>query len=100
MAKRAPQISYVDGKIQISRSSILVDVDGDDDKNPKVRVGVETGRRGRRKKERSEKWLPQETDKFYKALQLVGTDFSIIASLLPGRSRKQVKVFPVARDNP
>lgn len=44
-----------------------------------------------KRKEKSEKWLPEETEKFYKALQIFGTDFSIIMKLLPGRSRKQIK---------
>ncbi len=89
---RAPQISFVDGKLQINRSSTLVSVDDGGENSPKIRVGVETGRRGK-KKERAEKWSAEETEKFYKALQLVGTDFSIISNLLPGRSRKQIKVL-------
>ncbi len=48
-------------------------------------------KRGRHKKEKSEKWSTKETEKFYHALQIFGTDFSVIAKLLPGRTRKQIK---------
>jgi len=82
----------VNGKIQVNKVSLEVNVGADDANSPKVRIGVESGRRGRKKKERSEKWQPEETEKFYRALQIFGTDFSFIADLLSGRTRKQIKV--------
>jgi len=86
---RAPQISYVDGKLQINKSSLEVDLAAEDEDEHEKADSEK--KRGRRKKEKSEKWSQEETDKFYKALQIFGTDFSIIAKLLPGRTRKQIK---------
>lgn len=45
----------------------------------------------RRRKCSSEKWTAEETDRFYKALQQYGTDFSLIALLFPTRTRSQVR---------
>eukprot|EP00826_Nyctotherus_ovalis_P027195 TRINITY_DN2121_c0_g1_i18.p2 TRINITY_DN2121_c0_g1~~TRINITY_DN2121_c0_g1_i18.p2 ORF type:complete len:153 (+),score=55.37 TRINITY_DN2121_c0_g1_i18:200-658(+) len=42
-------------------------------------------------REKAERWLEEETEKFYRALQIFGTDFSVIERLMPGRSRKQIK---------
>lgn len=39
----------------------------------------------------SVRWSRYETDKFYDALRMFGTDFTLIASRFPNRSRKQIK---------
>ncbi|CAI5755675.1 unnamed protein product [Candida verbasci] len=39
----------------------------------------------------SERWQPEELIKFYQALSMFGTDFSLISQLFPYRTRKQVK---------
>ena len=36
-----------------------------------------------------------ETDRFYKALSLVGTDFSLMRNLFPSRTRRDLKVLCV-----
>ena len=82
---RAPQISYIDGKLKVLKESLDIYLSGDEGLEDKE------SRRGKRRREKAEKWLPEETEKFYKALQIFGTDFSIIMKLLPGRSRKQIK---------
>lgn len=41
---------------------------------------------------KAEKWRPEETDKFFMALQVFGTDFSMIEKLFADRSREQIKV--------
>lgn len=41
--------------------------------------------------ERPERWDANETEEFYKAISMWGTDFSLISKLFPGRSRRQVK---------
>ena len=87
---RAPQISYVDGKLQVNKGSLEVNL-AEDDEELRSKGDGEGSKRGRRKKEKSEKWFQEETEKFYNALQIFGTDFSIIAKLLPGRTRKQIK---------
>ena len=44
-----------------------------------------------KEKTKTDKWPKEDTEKFYKALQLFGTDFTILMQLLPGRSRRQIK---------
>ena len=39
----------------------------------------------------SNRWSPKETDLFYEAISMCGTDFSIIETLFPHRSRAQIK---------
>ena len=89
---RRPRLCYVNGKLQINKDSLLVDVRDYDGTDPKDEANIKTSRRGRRKKEHSKKWMPDETEKFYRALQIFGTDFTIIAKLLAPRTREQVKV--------
>ena len=44
------------------------------------------------KRQPAEKWRVEETDKFYLALQIFGTDFSMIEKVFQGeRSREQIK---------
>ena len=42
---------------------------------------------------KAEKWRSEETDKFFMALQVFGTDFSMIEKLFADRSREQIKVI-------
>jgi len=44
-----------------------------------------------RTKNQSAKWTPEETRKFYKAIEIFGADFSLIAKLFPSRNRDQIK---------
>ena len=45
------------------------------------------------KRQPAEKWKPEETQKFYMALQIFGTDFSLIEKVFNHqRSREQIKV--------
>lgn len=39
----------------------------------------------------SNRWNPSETDLFYEALSMCGTDFSMIQTLIPHRTRAQIK---------
>lgn len=46
-----------------------------------------------KKRDATDRWTKQETEKFYMALQLMGTDFGLIESLFKGeRTRNQIKV--------
>ncbi|KAL9978685.1 hypothetical protein ACROYT_G016233 [Oculina patagonica] len=38
-----------------------------------------------------ERWTLEETQKFYKALSQVGTDFSLMGPLFPSRKRRELK---------
>ena len=45
------------------------------------------------KRQPAEKWKAEETERFYDALQVFGTDFSMIERVFTGlRSREQIKV--------
>jgi transcription factor TFIIIB component B'' len=44
-----------------------------------------------KKRVTSNRWSPQETNLFFDAVRMCGTDFSMIESLLPHRSRSQIK---------
>ncbi|KAH1006331.1 transcription factor TFIIIB component B'' homolog [Dendroctonus ponderosae] len=41
---------------------------------------------------RSLPWSQKETVRFYKALNLIGTDFTLMATLFPTRSRRELKI--------
>ncbi|EGV65715.1 hypothetical protein PSN45_003503 [Yamadazyma tenuis] len=43
------------------------------------------------KRKYTDKWEPNEEQKFYDAISVWGTDFSIISTLFPHRTRKQIK---------
>ncbi|XP_076450199.1 uncharacterized protein LOC143286505 [Babylonia areolata] len=45
----------------------------------------------RDKAQRSKKWSKKETERFFGALRLVGTDFFLMAKMFPSRSRKDLK---------
>ena len=44
-----------------------------------------------RKHSSTKAWSKEETEKLYEALSKVGTDFSLMVGMFPGRSRKQIK---------
>lgn len=41
---------------------------------------------------RTREWSNAETLRFYKALNTIGTDFALMLSLFPGRTRKDLKI--------
>lgn len=43
------------------------------------------------RRERVERWSTLETNRFYEALSMWGTDFGLIAQMFGGRSRRQIK---------
>jgi hypothetical protein len=40
---------------------------------------------------KKDRWSKADTEKFYRAIETVGCDFTIVAKCLPGRTRKQVR---------
>ena len=50
------------------------------------RIGKHAGLRGS-----SNRWDDESTELFYKGLRMFGTDFEMIASLFPSRTRKEIK---------
>jgi len=45
-----------------------------------------------RTREKSKRWTPEETEQFYEALSKFGTDFSLVQTAMPGRTRKMIKL--------
>lgn len=45
-----------------------------------------------KKRQKSKEWPKWETLKFYKALNTVGTDFLLMQSLFPNRTRQEIKL--------
>lgn len=45
-----------------------------------------------KRQKRTRDWLPLETIKFYRSLQTIGTDFSVMLQLFPNRSRRDLKL--------
>lgn len=45
-----------------------------------------------KRQKRTRDWLPLETLKFYRSLQTIGTDFSVMLQLFPNRSRRDLKL--------
>lgn len=45
-----------------------------------------------RRQKRTKDWPPEETVKFYRCLQIVGTDFSLMCQLFPKRTRRDLKL--------
>ena len=94
----APQMRIVDGQIVLDEESLRIDRHKRDaleednmeivEENVHTRL-VNSGTWSKR--EKGDRWEAEDTDRFYEALSMFGTDFEIISRLFPGRSRRQIK---------
>eukprot|EP00302_Diacronema_sp_CCMP2436_P021421 CAMPEP_0179961160 /NCGR_PEP_ID=MMETSP0983-20121128/29532_1 /TAXON_ID=483367 /ORGANISM="non described non described, Strain CCMP 2436" /LENGTH=354 /DNA_ID=CAMNT_0021873571 /DNA_START=6 /DNA_END=1071 /DNA_ORIENTATION=- len=92
----APQVRIIDGRIVIDEESLEVTAGRLDNRleepslviegNSSVTYGTYMN------KTPSEKWQPEETETFFRALGQYGTDFSLIERILPHRTRRQIKL--------
>lgn len=86
----APQIIFRDGKLVIDNSAFAIR------ETEKLTI-VENQKPYKltsmsfRTRNNTAKWTPEETKKFYKAIEIFGADFSLIAKLFPTRNRDQIK---------
>ncbi|XP_033324499.1 transcription factor TFIIIB component B'' homolog Bdp1 [Megalopta genalis] len=55
-------------------------------------IDDDTGGGFYKKRQKSKEWPKWETLKFYKALNTVGTDFLLMQSLFPNRTRQEIKI--------
>ncbi|XP_054706290.1 transcription factor TFIIIB component B'' homolog [Uloborus diversus] len=78
------------GDINIDESSLIVQRNLPDPSLVET-VTDETTYSSFRKKP-SKQWGKNETAKFYRALSLVGTDFGLMEKLMPGRTRRELKL--------
>ncbi|KTW28879.1 hypothetical protein T552_01508 [Pneumocystis carinii B80] len=96
--KGAPQVRVVNGKIVIDETSLQVDR-RERDVNPDAEMElVEENDLSRKvnsaswgKREKSDRWSLEETQRFYNALSQWGTDFGVICKMFPNRSQRQIK---------
>ncbi|QSL65160.1 hypothetical protein MERGE_002465 [Pneumocystis wakefieldiae] len=96
--KGAPQVRVVNGKIVIDETSLQVDR-RERDVNPDAEMElVEENDLSRKvnsaswgKREKSDRWSLEETQRFYNALSQWGTDFGVICRMFPNRSQRQIK---------
>ena len=91
-----PQVQLVNGRIVVSQESLTAPTTHESRSTQDFEeIDEQTTRRVTSKsfsvQSKSQKWSNEETSVFYEALQICGTNFSMIASLFPNRTRKQVK---------
>lgn len=94
-----PQIKIgKNGEIIIDEKSLIVEnkqtkKDRENLKNSELVNGdFDTGYGVYKKVRRSKDWSNEETLFFYKALHTLGTDFSLMLQLFPGRTRRELKM--------
>ncbi|KAI1777740.1 hypothetical protein F4818DRAFT_407809 [Hypoxylon cercidicola] len=91
----------VDGQIIINQQSLVVDRHAahrdmstletvEEDEFSHVTTSVSFRRESR--KTGPNHWTEEDTEKFYRLLGMFGTDFEMIASMFPGKSRRAVKL--------
>lgn len=88
----APQVQVIDGRIVVNAASLTVQAQ---ELQPFTRVVTEDTPKLNSltymNKLSNERWSPEDTELFYKALSQFGTDFSLISQLFPGRQRRHLK---------
>lgn len=99
--RAVPNTIIVDGQIQIDESTLQIDrhADAAVERDAERLEGVDESELTRRvtqstwaKRDKSGGWNEEQTDKFYEALRMFGTDFQMISKMLPGRTRRSVKL--------
>ncbi|KAK9696449.1 hypothetical protein K7432_012455 [Basidiobolus ranarum] len=95
----APQMRVVNGKLILDDTSLFVEhanINSNGSTEPMDVIEesaadryVNSGTYLRRIK--SQRWTPKETEVFYQGLAKWGTDFSLIAFMLPNRTQKHIK---------
>ncbi|KAL0092780.1 hypothetical protein J3Q64DRAFT_1230366 [Phycomyces blakesleeanus] len=96
----APQVRLVNGKIVLDTDSLVIDRGAEVEQNDYGSMEVvEENSMSRKvnsqtygKKTTSQRWTVQETELFFDALAQFGTDFQMMSTLLPGRTRSNVRL--------
>lgn len=95
----APQIKIgANGEIVVDEQSLVIEnkqtkKDRENLQNSEVIDGdFDTGYGVYKRAKRSKDWSKEDTLFFYKALNTLGTDFSLMVQLFPGRSRRELKM--------
>ncbi|GLD51698.1 transcription factor TFIIIB component B'' homolog [Lates japonicus] len=97
-ALMVPQVKVAeDGSLIIDEQSLTVEVqrakgpNPAQDRDPIFERGSTTTYSSFRKGTYSKPWSSEETDMFFLAISMVGTDFSMICQLFPHRARSEIK---------
>ncbi|XP_030599089.1 transcription factor TFIIIB component B'' homolog [Archocentrus centrarchus] len=98
VALMVPQVKVAkNGSLIIDEESLTVEVqrakgpNPAEDRDPIFERGSTTTYASFRKSNRAKHWSSEETDMFFLAISMVGTDFSMIGQLFPHRSRLEIK---------
>ncbi|XP_049850788.1 uncharacterized protein LOC126323912 [Schistocerca gregaria] len=88
-----PRVQIVDGKIVVDQDSLTIP---QLEQNTVERVEVHQQRTHitsatYQRRAKSERWTPAEIERFYTAIRMCGTDFSMIELFFPNRSRRHVR---------
>ncbi|OCL15248.1 hypothetical protein AOQ84DRAFT_279380 [Glonium stellatum] len=118
---RGPQLRIVDGNIILDQTSLVVDrhaeatrdedtLEAVEEDDLTTRVNVQSwilaGRRDPADRimlhGSATRWSAAQTDAFYDALQMFGTDFQTISTMFPGKTRRRIKhkFVKEERENP
>ncbi|SPO04549.1 uncharacterized protein DNG_07234 [Cephalotrichum gorgonifer] len=96
-----PQFQIVNGQIIIDQSSLVMDRHARDafdgpieeiEENEFTHKVTSNSYRTGSKLRGPNHWSAEDTEKFYGHLKVYGTDFTILASLFPGRQRRHLKM--------
>lgn len=93
----APQVRLVDGKVVLDEQAHLLTNNTQDLSTETLQVVHESATLRHytsttySRYSGSNRWSPTDITLFYEALSMCGTDFEIISTLFPGRTRQQIK---------
>ncbi|ORZ09925.1 hypothetical protein BCR42DRAFT_423365 [Absidia repens] len=97
----APQVRLVDGEIVLDTASLYIDrplgqrkqVDYEvvEEDNTSKRINSHT--HGKQHGTHGKRWTKDESDLFYQGLTQHGTDFEMISTMIPNRTRKEIKLM-------
>ena len=89
---KGPAVYMKDGKAVIDIEAVVRAAEDDQKTTDPKRIVQESGNKANRvKRAHSDRWTLTETEQFYVALQIFGTDFGMVANFLQNRTRQQVK---------
>ncbi|KAH0566308.1 hypothetical protein GP486_000279 [Trichoglossum hirsutum] len=95
----APRMRLVNGKLVLDEASLQIDRHAnaaalaepmEQVEESTLTRPVNAGTWGKR--EKTEPWDEESTERFYNALRMFGTDFGMISKMFPGRTRRQIKL--------
>mmetsp|Transcript_18481 Transcript_18481/g.33295 ORF Transcript_18481/g.33295 Transcript_18481/m.33295 type:complete len:209 (-) Transcript_18481:2378-3004(-) len=88
----APKVKIENGRLVIDREEMFEACINDAKFTGTREIVQDSGNKATQwKKPHGDRWSPEETEQFFTALQLFGTDFGLIAKFMKRRARSQIK---------